>query len=157
MDKVTPFLWFDKQAHEAADFYVSLFKNARIVDTSAIEGAGPSLDKNVTSVTFEIEGRRFVAFNGGPAMTFSPAISLMVDCETQDEVDALWDRLAAGGQVQRCGWLTDRFGVTWQIVPRGLLAMLSSSDREKAGRAMRAMLAQQKLDIAAIRAAFDGA
>ena len=156
MDKVTPFLWFDGTAEQAASFYVSIFKNAKIISTSRIEGAGPGLNQTVTSMTFEIDGRQFHAFNGGPYMKFSPAISLMIDCETQAEVDDFWDKLSEGGQVQQCGWLTDKFGVTWQVVPKGLRELLSDPNRAKSSRAMKAMLQQKKLDIAAIRKAFDG-
>ena len=156
MDKVTPFLWFDGTAEQAANFYVSVFKNAKITSTSRIEGAGPGQNRTVQSLTFEIDGRSFVAFNGGPYMKFSPAISLFVDCATQAEVDDLWDKLSAGGQIQQCGWVTDKFGVTWQVVPSGLRELLSDPDRAKSSRAMQAMLQQKKLDIAAIRKAFDG-
>jgi predicted 3-demethylubiquinone-9 3-methyltransferase (glyoxalase superfamily) len=156
MDKVTPFLWFDGTAEQAANFYVSIFKNAKITSTSRIEGAGPGLNQTVTSMTFEIEGRSFIAFNGGPYMTFSPAISLFIDCETQAEVDELWAKLSEGGKIQQCGWLTDKFGVTWQVVPNGLRELLSDPDRAKSSRAMQAMLLQRKLDIAAIKKAFDG-
>ncbi len=156
MDKVTPFLWFDGTAEQAANFYVSIFKNAKITSTARIEEAGPGLNQTVTSLTFEIDGRPFVAFNGGPYMKFSPAISLFVDCATQAEVDDLWAKLSEGGQIQQCGWLTDKFGVTWQVVPSGLLELLSDRDRAKSSRAMKAMLQQKKLDIAAIRKAFDG-
>lgn len=156
MDKVTPFLWFDGTAEQAATFYVSLFDDARIVSRTTIDSAGPNRDLTVQSLTFEIAGRRFHAFNGGPAMAFSPAISLMIDCETQSEVDAIWARMLDGGTPQRCGWITDKFGVTWQVVPRGLREMLGDPDPAKAGRAMQAMLGQTKLDIGAIRRAFEG-
>ena len=142
--KITPFLWFDGQAGEAADLYCSIFANSKIVAASPM------------SVTFELEGSRYVAFNGGPHFKFSEAVSFMVVCETQEEVDYYWDKLGDGGQSGRCGWLKDRFGLSWQIVPTVLPELLGSPDRDKAGRAMAAMMKMGKLEIAALRAAFEG-
>src|SRR5690348_755200 len=121
MEKITPFLWFDTKAEEAARFYVSIFKNSKIVSTSRLEGAGPAQTETVMSVTFQIEGREFVAFNGGPHFQFSPAISLFVNCENQAEVDELWAKLVEGGTPERCGWLKDKYGLSWQIIPNVLL------------------------------------
>ena len=142
MQKVTPFLWFDGKAEEAAGFYVSLFKNARIVSSSAM------------SVTFEIDGREFTAFNGGPMFKFTEAISLFVSCETQEEIDRLWDKLSEGGQKQQCGWLKDKFGVSWQIIPPVLGKMLQDKDPAKSKRVMQAMLQMDKIDIAALQRAY---
>jgi predicted 3-demethylubiquinone-9 3-methyltransferase (glyoxalase superfamily) len=156
MSKVTPFLWFDGKAHEAANFYVSVFKNARIVSPRHNGAAGPESDATVMSVTFEIEGREFIAFNGGPHFTFSPAISLFVRCETQAEIDELWERLSEGGETQRCGWLKDKYSVSWQIIPPILGELLQSKDAEKSKRAMAAMLKMDKIDIEALKRAHDG-
>jgi predicted 3-demethylubiquinone-9 3-methyltransferase (glyoxalase superfamily) len=145
MQKITPFLWFDGKAQEAANFYVSAFKNSRIVSPMRAGGGEPS------SVTFEIDGRQFIAFNGGPHFTFSPAISLFVRCETQSEIDELWEKLSEGGEKQRCGWLKDKYGVSWQIVPPILGELLQGKDAEKAKRVMSAMLKMQKLDIEGLK------
>ena len=145
MQKITPFLWFDGKAQEAANFYVSAFKNSRIVSPMRAGGGEPS------SVTFEIDGRQFIAFNGGPHFTFSPAISLFVRCETQGEIDELWEKLSEGGEKQRCGWLKDKYGVSWQIVPPILGELLQGKDAEKAKRVMSAMLKMQKLDIEGLK------
>jgi predicted 3-demethylubiquinone-9 3-methyltransferase (glyoxalase superfamily) len=153
MQKITPFLWFDKEAEEAANFYVSVFKNSRIVSVSRYGAAGPG---QKGSVIFELEGQPFYALNGGPLYTFTPAISLFVDCETQEEVDTLWEKLCDAGRPNRCGWLTDKFGLSWQIIPSVLGKLLQSPDRERSNRAMQAMLAMDKLDIRALQAAFDG-
>ncbi len=152
-DRVVPFLWFDGRAKEAAEFYVSLFPNSRITDTRLLRDspAGPCF-----SAHFELDGRPFVAFDGGPAMTFSPAISLFVNCTTQEEIDRLWSALAEGGQPMQCGWVTDRFGVTWQVVPTVLLEMLYDDDEERADRVMQAMLPMVKLDIATLERAHGG-
>jgi len=150
MPKISPFLWFENQAEEAAKFYTSIFRNSRI--TSLMPGP----DGSVLGVNFQLEGQEFKALNGGPQFKFTPAISLFVTCETQDEVDALWDKLAAGGQVQPCGWLQDKYGLSWQIIPRVLGEMLSDKDRARAGRAMNAMLQMKKIDIQGLRRAFEG-
>src|SRR5262249_6221141 len=131
MQKITPFLWFDKEAEEAANFYVSVFNNSKIVSVGRYGDAGPGPKGTAMSVTFELEGQRFFALNGGPRYTFTPAISLFVNCETQDEVDALWDKLCDGGKPNRCGWLTDKYGLSWQIIPSVLGNLLQSQDREK--------------------------
>ncbi len=156
MQKITPFLWFDKEAEEAASFYVSMFKNSKIVSVSRYGDAGPGPKGTAMSVTFELEGQSFYALNGGPHYKFTPAISLFVSCETQDEVDALWEKLCDGGRPNRCGWLTDRYGLSWQIIPSVLGKLLQSPDREGANRAMKAMLAMDRLDIRGLQDAFDG-
>jgi predicted 3-demethylubiquinone-9 3-methyltransferase (glyoxalase superfamily) len=156
MQKITPFLWFDTQAEEAAQLYTSVFKNAKIGEISRYGEAGPGPAGSVMSVNFTIEGQEFIALNGGPVFTFTPAISLFVDCKTQAEVDELWAKLGAGGREDQCGWLQDKFGLSWQIVPAGLLDYLYSPDAEKSSRAMKAMLQMKKLDIAAIKRAYDG-
>jgi predicted 3-demethylubiquinone-9 3-methyltransferase (glyoxalase superfamily) len=151
MQKVTPFLWFDGKAEEAMNLYVSLFKNARIVELHRAGDNGP-----VMSGTFEIDGAKYHAFNGGPMFTFSPAISMFVNCETQAEVDALWDRLLEGGEAQRCGWLKDRFGLSWQIVPSNLGKRLRDKDPVKAKRVMEAMMQMIKLDMDGLEQAYAG-
>jgi len=151
MQKVTPFLWFDGKAEEAMNLYVSLFKNARIVELHRAGDNGP-----VMSGTFEIDGAKYHAFNGGPMFTFSPAVSMFVNCETQAEVDTLWDRLLEGGEAQRCGWLKDRFGLSWQIVPSNLGKRLRDKDPVKAKRVMDAMMQMIKLDMAEIEKAHAG-
>ena len=151
MQKITTFLWFDTQAEEAMKFYVSIFKNSKIVSTM------PGPDGKVMTGTFELEGQRFMALNGGPHFKFTEAISLFVNCETQAEVDELWNKLTAGGGAEsQCGWLKDKFGLSWQIVPSALGRMFGDKDRAKAGRAMQAMLQMKKLDIAKLQRAFDG-
>jgi predicted 3-demethylubiquinone-9 3-methyltransferase (glyoxalase superfamily) len=151
MQKISPFLWFDGKAEEAANLYTSVFKNSRIVSVSR-QGDG-----SVMSVTFELEGMEFIALNGGPHFTFTPAISLFVKCETQAEVDALWDKLTAdGGEKSRCGWLKDKFGVSWQIIPTALGRMLADKDPARSRRVMAAMLQMDKIDIAALQRAYDG-
>jgi predicted 3-demethylubiquinone-9 3-methyltransferase (glyoxalase superfamily) len=151
MQKVTPFLWFDGTAEEAMKFYVSVFRNARIVELRRRGDHGP-----VMSGTFEIDGQRLHAFNGGPMFKFSEAISLFVNCETQNEVDELWDRLSAGGTPQRCGWLKDRFGLSWQIIPSVLGKRLQDTDPAKAQRVVQAMMGMVKIDIAGIERAYAG-
>jgi predicted 3-demethylubiquinone-9 3-methyltransferase (glyoxalase superfamily) len=160
--RITPFLWFDHQAEEAAAFYVSVFPGSRITGGSSYGEAGAEVTGGTPGsamvVTFEVAGRPFSALNGGPAFRFSEAISFEVSCETQDEVDYYWDRLSAGGDpaAQQCGWLKDRFGVSWQVVPTALGRLLGDPDREKAGRAMEAMLQMKKLDIAELERAHAG-
>lgn len=150
-------LWFDGRAEEAADFYVSIFRNSRIVGTSRYPEGSPGEPGSVMTVEFILDGDEFLALNGGPQYTFTPAISFVANCETQEEIDRLWARLTDGGQEVACGWLTDRFGVSWQIVPTALGEMLSSTDRDAAQRAFTAMLDMKKLDIAALRRAYEGA
>ncbi|MCU7703628.1 VOC family protein [Streptomyces albidoflavus] len=157
MQKITTNLWFDGQAEEAAAFYTSLFEDARILGVERFTDAGPGEPGSVVTVTFQLAGQEFVAINGGPEFTFTEAISLSVDCETQEEVDRYWEALTAdGGEEVQCGWLKDRYGLSWQIVPRALVELLASSDREAATRATRAMLEMKKLDIQALRDAAAG-
>ena len=157
MQKITPFLWFNGQAEEAMQFYTSVFPNARVGDVTRYGDAGPGPKGSVMSCTFELEGQAFIALNGGPMFQFSPAISFFVDCATQSEVDTLWATLADGGRVQQCGWLQDRFGVSWQVVPTVLGRMLQDADRAKSKRVMEAMMKMVKLDIAALERAYAGA
>ncbi|MGP6192435.1 MAG: VOC family protein [Vulcanimicrobiaceae bacterium] len=155
--KITPFLWFDKQALEAAKFYTSIFKNSRIEGEMDYGEVGPGEQGTVMSVTFWLDGVKFIALNGGPepGFTFSPAISFFVNCETQAEVDELWSKLSAGGETNQCGWLRDKFGVTWQIVPTVLGELLGDDDEEKSQRVMQAMLKMTKLDIATLEQAYE--
>jgi predicted 3-demethylubiquinone-9 3-methyltransferase (glyoxalase superfamily) len=162
MQKITPCLWFDDQAEEAARFYASIFKGAKVGNITRYGAEGFEIHRrpagSVMTVEFEIEGQDFVALNGGPIFKFNEAISFQVHCKSQDEVDHYWQKLAEGGDVraQQCGWLKDRFGVSWQIVPTALAEMLKDKDPEKARRVMRAMLQMKKLDIAALRQAYTG-
>jgi predicted 3-demethylubiquinone-9 3-methyltransferase (glyoxalase superfamily) len=158
--KITPFLWFDSQAEEAANFYVSIFKQSRIggiarYDDEASRAAGRPKG-SVMTVEFELDGQKFIALNGGPHFKFTEAISLFVNCENQKEVDYFWEKLSAGGQEVECGWLKDRFGLSWQVVPAALLEMLQDKDPEKSKRTMAAMLKMKKLDVDALRKAYDG-
>lgn len=147
MQKITPFLWFDGNAEEAANFYISIFKNSKMGKVSRYGDAGPGPKGSVMSVTFQIEGREFFALNGGPQFKFTPAISFFVNCETQQEVDDLWEKLSAGGRTDRCGWLQDKFGLSWQIIPTVLGRLLGDKDPQRAKRAMQAMLQMTKIDI----------
>jgi predicted 3-demethylubiquinone-9 3-methyltransferase (glyoxalase superfamily) len=147
MQKITPFLWFDNNAEEALAFYTSIFKNARIKNVARYGDAGPGPKGSFMTGTFELEGQEFMALNGGPMFTFSSAISFFVNCETQEEIDNFWDKLSAGGETMPCGWLKDKFGVTWQIVPSVLGGLLNNKDAAKAGRVMQAMMKMGKLDI----------
>jgi predicted 3-demethylubiquinone-9 3-methyltransferase (glyoxalase superfamily) len=156
MQKITPFLWFDNQAEEAANFYVSTFKNSKIETVSRYGEAGPGPKGSVMIVQFQLEGQRFTALNGGPLFTFTPAISLLVDCETQDEVDDLWERLSAGGRPDRCGWLQDKYGLSWQIIPSALGKLMSDPDPQKSQRVMQAMLQMDKIDIKRLEQAYQG-
>jgi predicted 3-demethylubiquinone-9 3-methyltransferase (glyoxalase superfamily) len=157
MQKITPCLWFDTEAEQAADFYVSVFKNSKILDVSHYGDAGPRPVGMVMTVTFELDGQEVIALNGGPEFTFNEAVSLQVNCETQDEVDWFWSRLGEGGEPGPCGWLKDRYGVSWQVVPTALNELLSDPDTTRAQRAMKAMLAMSKIDIDALRGAADEA
>jgi len=157
VQKITPFLWFNDQAEEAVNFYISLFKNSRIVSLSRYGEAGPGPKGSVMSVTFELEGQPFYALNGGPHFSFTPAISLFVNCESQAEVDELWDKLAAGGRKDRCGWLQDKYGLSWQIVPSVLGKLLGDKDPSKSSGVMKAMLQMDKLDIARLQQAYEAA
>jgi len=154
---LTTFLTFEDQAEEAVDFYTSIFANSRIVSTNRYGDAGPGPKGSVLTATFELEGQPFVALNGGPSFTFSPGISLLVSCESQDEVDEYWERLSEGGEKGPCGWLTDKFGVSWQVVPRALGEMLSAEDPEKANRVMEAMLQMSKIELDDLRRAYEAA
>jgi predicted 3-demethylubiquinone-9 3-methyltransferase (glyoxalase superfamily) len=154
--KITPFLWFDDSALEAAEFYVSLFDNSRVLSVSRYGDAGPKPKGSVMSVTFQLAGQEFMALNGGPEFKFTEAISLFVDCDTQEEVDDLWAKLGAGGEEGPCGWLKDRFGLSWQIVPGVLGELLGDEDAEKSQRVMEAMLQMGKIDIEGLRRAYDG-
>jgi predicted 3-demethylubiquinone-9 3-methyltransferase (glyoxalase superfamily) len=162
MPKITPFLWFDGNAEEAANFYVSIFESSKILRLTRYGKEGFEIHGRpagtVMTVEFELEGQRFVALNGGPHFTFSPAISFVVDCKTQEEVDRYWEKLSAGGEpkAQQCGWLQDKFGLSWQIVPAQLVEMLQDKDPEKSGRVMLAMLQMKKIDIAKLRQAYAG-
>jgi predicted 3-demethylubiquinone-9 3-methyltransferase (glyoxalase superfamily) len=147
MQKITPFLWFDGNAEEAANFYISIFKNSKMGKISRYGDAGPGPKGSVMSVTFQIEGQEFFALNGGPQFKFTPAISFFVNCETQQEVDELWEKLSAGGRTDRCGWLQDKFGLSWQIIPTVLGRLLGDKDPQRAKRAMQAMLQMTKIDI----------
>jgi len=156
MPTPTPFLWFDKEAEEAADHYTSIFPNSRIQDVARYGSAGPGEEGTVMTVAFELDGQRFTALNGGPEYRFTEAVSFQVGCETQEEVDHYWSRLSDGGEEGPCGWLKDRFGLSWQIVPNALPRLLSDPDREKSQRAMAAMLKMRKLDIAGLERAAAG-
>jgi predicted 3-demethylubiquinone-9 3-methyltransferase (glyoxalase superfamily) len=153
MQKITPFLWFDGKAEEAANFYTSIFKNSKIVNVMRYGEAGPAPKGTVMAATFELDGQEFIALNGGPMFTFSPAISFFVHCETQEEVDEFWEKLSAGGEKQRCGWLKDKYGVSWQIVPTILGQLLQDKDAGKSTRVMNAMMQMNKFDIAGLRRA----
>jgi predicted 3-demethylubiquinone-9 3-methyltransferase (glyoxalase superfamily) len=153
--KITPCLWFDFKAEEAVAHYLSIFKGGRILSTARYSGVGPGPKGAVMTILFEIEGQRFLALNGGPQFPFTEAISLIVDCESQDEVDRLWERLSEGGKPGQCGWLKDRFGVSWQIVPSLIANIVSSGDEAGIERVMRALLPMKKLDIAALQQAFE--
>lgn len=156
MQKITPWFWFDTAAEEAANFYTAIFDNSRIVEVSRYGEGGPRPAGTAMTVTFELDGHRYVGLNGGPQFPFTEAISLQVSCADQGEVDRFWDQLVDGGQPGQCGWLKDRFGVSWQIVPTQLGELLGDPDPGRAGRAMQAMLAMSKLDIGAIARAADG-
>jgi len=155
MQKITPFLWFDGQAEEAMNFYISIFKNSKIINVSRYGEAGPGPKGTVMSGTFQLEGQQFMALNGGPHFTFTPAISLFVNCEAQEEVDELWKKLSAGGSEERCGWLKDKFGLSWQIIPAALGKLLGDKDPEKAKRVMMAMLKMNKIEVKKLQEAYD--
>jgi len=156
MQKITPFLWFDDKAEEAANFYVSVFKNSKIETVSRYGDAGPGPKGSVMIVQFQLEGQRFTALNGGPIFHSTPAISLLVDCQTQEEVDDLWQKLSAGGRPDRCGWLQDKFGLSWQIIPAALGKLMSDPDPKKSNRVMQAMLQMEKIDIKRLEQAYQG-
>jgi predicted 3-demethylubiquinone-9 3-methyltransferase (glyoxalase superfamily) len=147
MPEITPFLWFDTEGEEAAKFYTSVFPNSKILDVARYGSAGPRPEGMVMTVSFELDGQKFVALNGGPEFTFNEAISFEVSCKDQAEVDAFWSKLSAGGEEGPCGWLKDKFGVSWQIVPTVLVELLTDPDREKSQRVMQAMLKMKKIEI----------
>jgi len=155
MQKIAPFLWFDDKAEEAMKFYASIFKNSKIGNVSRYGDAGPGPKGSVMVANFELEGQEFIALNGGPQFKFTEAISFLVNCETQQEVDDLWEKLSSGGEKGRCGWLKDKFGLSWQIIPTALGKMLSDKDSEKSKRVMKAMLQMDKIDIRTLKQAYD--
>jgi predicted 3-demethylubiquinone-9 3-methyltransferase (glyoxalase superfamily) len=157
MQKITPFLWFDGKAEEAVNFYVSIFKNSKVGSITRYGDAGPGPKGTVMIATFQLEGQDFIALNGGPQYTFTPAISLFVDCKTQQEVDELWEKLSEGGKTDRCGWLRDKYGLSWQIVPSALRELMGDKDPEKSKRVMKAMLQMTKIDINGLKRAYDNA
>jgi len=156
MQKITPFLWFDGQAEEAMNFYTSVFKNSKVGNVSRYGEAGPGPKGSVMVASFELDGMRFTALNGGPQFKFTEAISFYVDCESQAEVDYFWGKLSAGGSIQQCGWLKDKYGLSWQIIPSALPRLLSDPDPKKAGRVMQAMLQMKKIDVAKLEQAAKG-
>ncbi len=155
--KITPFLWFDNNAEEAMNFYVATFKNSKILNVTRYGDAGPGPKGTVMAATFQLEGQEFYALNGGPQYKFTPAISLFVNCETQQEVDALWNKLLDGGREDQCGWLTDKFGLSWQIIPTILGKLLGDKDPRKSSSVMRAMLQMRKIDVKKLQQAYDQA
>jgi predicted 3-demethylubiquinone-9 3-methyltransferase (glyoxalase superfamily) len=157
MQKITTFLTFNNQAEEAVNFYTSIFRNSKITSTSRYPEGSPAPTGSLMTAAFELDGQEFVALNGGPTFSFSQGISLMVNCETQAEVDELWAKLTVGGKEVACGWLTDKFGVSWQIVPTIIFKLISDKDPAKAGRTMQAMMKMVKLDIATLKRAHEGA
>ncbi len=156
MQKITPFLWFDNNAEEAMNFYVSIFKDSKVSSVTRYGEAGPGPAGTVMVGTFQLNGQDFIALNGGPQFKFTEAISLSIDCETQEEVDHYWERLTAGGEESMCGWLKDKFGLSWQVNPRALGEMLGDKDPEKAKRVMNGMLQMKKIDIQTLQRAYDG-
>jgi predicted 3-demethylubiquinone-9 3-methyltransferase (glyoxalase superfamily) len=154
MQKITPFLWFDSNAEEAMNFYLSIFKNSKILTVARYGDAGPGPKGTVMVATFQLEGQEFQALNGGPHYKFTPAISLFVNCETQQEVDELWKKLSEGGREDQCGWLTDRFGLSWQIIPTLLPKLLSDKDPKKSQSVMKAMLQMKKIEIKKLQQAY---
>lgn len=157
MQKITPCLWFDGQAEEAAQFYTSLFDDSRITDVQRYGKAGPGEEGTAMLVTFELAGQQYTGLNGGPEFNFTEAVSLSVDCASQEEVDRLWARLTEdGGQEGPCGWLKDKYGLSWQIVPRRLMELIKDPDEEKSGRVIQAMLGMKKIDVRALEDAYEG-
>jgi predicted 3-demethylubiquinone-9 3-methyltransferase (glyoxalase superfamily) len=155
MQKITPFLWFDDKAEEAMNFYVSIFRNSKVVRVSRYGEGGPAPKGTVMSATFQLDGQEFFALNGGPMFTFTPAISFFVNCETQQEVDELWEKLSEGGETQRCGWLKDRYGLSWQIIPSTLGKLLGDKDAKKSQSVMKAMMRMDKIDIEGLMRAYE--
>jgi predicted 3-demethylubiquinone-9 3-methyltransferase (glyoxalase superfamily) len=156
MQKISPFLWFDHQAEEAMNFYVSIFRNSRVIEVMRYGEAGPGPKGSVMSATFQLNGVEFMALNGGAQSNFTPAVSFFVKCETQHEVDELWEKLSESGQIQQCGWLRDKYGVSWNIVPTILGKLLSDPDPIKSQRVMRAMLQMKKIEIKGLQQAYEG-
>ncbi len=156
MQKITPFLWFDNNAEEAVNFYTGIFKNSKIVSMNRYGDAGPGPKGQVMTATFQLEGQQFMALNGGPHFKFTEAISLFVDCQNQQEVDELWEKLSGGGQILQCGWLKDKFGVSWQIIPSALGELLGDKDPVKSKRVMEAMLQMKKIDVEGLKRAYEG-
>jgi predicted 3-demethylubiquinone-9 3-methyltransferase (glyoxalase superfamily) len=154
LQKITPFLWFDDKAEEAANFYVSIFKNSKIGTVARYGEAGPGPKGTAMTVTFQLEGQEFTALNGGPQYTFSPAISFLVNCRTQQEVDELWEKLTDGGGEVECGWLRDKYGVSWQIIPTALFELMQDKDPVKSQRVFKAMLQMTKIDIEGLKRAY---
>lgn len=155
MQKITPYLWFDTEAEEAAEFYTTIFDDSRIVEVARYGPAGPGPEGTAMNVVFELEGQEFIALNGGPHHRFNEAVSFYVECETQEEVDELWDRLTDGGEESMCGWLKDRYGLSWQIIPKALPELLGNPDPEKAACVMQAMLQMQKIDVSELELAYE--
>jgi predicted 3-demethylubiquinone-9 3-methyltransferase (glyoxalase superfamily) len=155
MPKITPFLWFDGKAEEAAKFYISIFKNSKIRSITRYGQGSPGPAGTVMTVSFELDGQTFTALNGGPAFKFTEAISFVVNCDTQEEVDEFWEKLSEGGTTNQCGWLKDKFGVSWQIVPTVLIEMLQDKDAEKSKRVMQAMLQMTKIDVKGLKRAYE--
>ena len=156
MQKITPFLWFDNQAEEAMNFYLSVFKNSKIISVTRYGDAGPATEGTVMTAKFQIEGQEFVALNGGPQFTFTEAISFVVNCENQEEIDYYWQKLSEGGEEQGPGWVKDKYGLSWQIVPTAMQEMMSDEDPEKSKRVMAAMMQMYKIDIKKLEQAYDG-
>jgi predicted 3-demethylubiquinone-9 3-methyltransferase (glyoxalase superfamily) len=156
MQKITPFLWFNDNAEEAMNFYISIFKNSKVLNVARYGEAGPGANGTVMSATFQLHGQEFVALNGGPHFKFTEAISFVVYCETQEEVDEFWEKLSEGGEKSRCGWLKDKYGLSWQIVPTVLAELYQDKDAEKTKRVMEAMLKMDKLDIKTLKQAYEG-
>ncbi len=156
MQKITPFLWFNDNAEEAMSFYISIFKNSKVLNVARYGEAGPGPKGTVMTATFQLDGQEFVALNGGPHFKFTEAISFVVYCQTQEEVDEFWEKLSEGGEKSRCGWLKDKYGLSWQIVPTILVELYQDKDAEKTKRVMEAMLKMDKLDIKTLKQAYDG-
>lgn len=156
MKKITPFLWYDNSAEEAMNYYTSIFKNSKVLSVTRYSEGGPGVPGTVMTATFQLEGQEFMALNGGPHFKFTEAISLFVNCETQQEVDELWEKLSEGGERSRCGWLKDKYGLSWQVIPSVLGEMLQDKDPQKSKRVMEAMLQMDKFDIKTLEEAYDG-
>ena len=155
MQKITPFLWFDNNAEEAANFYVSIFKNSKVLTIARYGDAGPGPKGTVLTVNFEIDGQKFIALNGGPQFKFTEAVSFVVNCETQEEIDYFWEKLSAGGEKSQCGWLKDKYGLSWQVVPTILGELMGGNAAERSNRVMQAILQMQKLEIEPLKRAYE--